>query len=62
MGASVFGIKLLLPITVLSLIVLVLIGVVVYFLILLLLGDKMVLEFMDSSANAIKSRLMLNKI
>lgn len=57
MGTSEYGIKLLLPETVWSLIVLVLIGVVIYFIALLILRDKMVLEFLSSGISALKYRL-----
>lgn len=57
MCASVFGIKLLLPVTIWALIVLTLIGIIVYFVVLLLLRDKMILEFLSGGISALKSRL-----
>lgn len=57
MFGAVFGVKYLLPVTVWALIVLILLGVAVYFLMLIIFRDEMLMEFMAKFFNLVKNNL-----
>ena len=62
MFGAVLGVKYILPITVWALVVLVILGIVIYFLMLLILRDSMLLEFIMKFFTTVKTKFTCKKV